>query len=366
VDGKPDTVHIEPGSMTGLHQFVHRMDSRSDLGRQILAIRDLLRSAGLRSEIFGFESASDNNSDSFDFGQHLLMAAGSGIVYHLAGPSPLAPYVYSRPEPLLVWHHGLADPKPFSKWGWSERDRLADAYADLGLLSKRCCLGLASSVGAEDDMVACGYFPTVVVGDDALWLPAPTGRSVHNLSAQWLTATPLVPGSGVDRVVEAFAVYIHTFDASAKLAIVGDRIHERYFSAIVKLVESLRLKDSVRFIEAGLGDDESMKSFGAADAYLDLSGSGVGISGIVRANQYLIPVVVSQGTSSRLYSEFGALVLELPVAQAVAQSVWRFLKTTPVRDNTIELGGGSTSREKVQNRLIKILQRVTGDLRAAV
>ncbi len=152
--------------MTAVHQFVPTFEPGA-VGAHTLVARDVLRAAGMESEIFaeGVHPAFEHLGahDFRDYGRRVRARAGDRLVYHVAIGSVVGEFVRERPETLLVDYHNLTPLRLLNGWEPVAAHGVAWVAAQLGALASRTALGIADSHYNEIDLIAAGYRATTVV-----------------------------------------------------------------------------------------------------------------------------------------------------------------------------------------------------------
>ncbi len=156
------TNEIVPGSMKGLHQFIPFLSPGTIYCENILTIQRFLRSHGLMSEIF-VESPGTANCGEKPFDEHNRFADQAGMLYHLVEPSDIVYYLYSRPEPLMVYYYGIVCNSSTQSFGWAELDRIGFLRTQALLLTHRTCRAISSDAKHDLELTELGFGTTEVV-----------------------------------------------------------------------------------------------------------------------------------------------------------------------------------------------------------
>jgi len=298
----PDVpARVEPHATRAVHQFVPALIPRDATGTHTLLLRDVLRSAGWRSEIFAEATHDELASESFKIERYAEMAADDDIlVYQFSTSSMVADFLLERPEPLVLDYHNITAPELYEPWEPAAARRSAAAFEQLHRLAPRAVLGLADSPYNEAGLRAGGCARTAVVPvlvDLHRVTTAPDAWTVQRLSAakqagggDWLFVGRLVPPKAQHRVVQALWAYRRLYDPAARLHLVGSAPSRSYLAALHDYVEDLGLSDAVH-ITGEVSEEALAAHFEAADVYVSLSvHEGFGIP-LLEAMAAGIPVV---------------------------------------------------------------------------
>jgi len=334
-----------PGGPSGppraVHQFVPALIPRDATGSHTLLLRDALRAAGWRSEIFA-EATHDELADQSVKVEHYPEYARPGdvLVYQFSTSSMVADLLLGRPEPLVIDYHNVTRPELYEPWEPATARRSSEALDQLARLAPRAALGLADSAFNEVDLVAAGCPATavvpVLVDLDRLGVP-PEARTASRLAAakapggvDWLFVGRLVPSKGQHQLVKALWAYRRLYDPAARLHLVGSTPSNRYLGALRAFVDDLGLREAVR-MPGEVSEAALAAYFEAADVYVSMSvheGFGVPLLEAMRAG---VPVVARRtGAVPGTVGDAG-LVLDRTEPSYVAAAAHRLVADAPLR-----------------------------------
>jgi glycosyltransferase involved in cell wall biosynthesis len=284
-----------------VHQFVPALIPRDATGSHTLLLRQALRAAGWRSEIFAEATHDELAGQSIPVERYAELAEpGDVLIYQFSTSSMVADLLAERTEPLVLDYHNVTGPEHYLPWEPATARRAADALAQLRQLAPRAVLGLADSPFNQADLVAAGCRRTavvpVLVDYDRMTEP-PDPRVAGRLAARrsaggadWLFVGRLVPSKGQHELVKALWAYRRLYDPEARLHLVGSAPSKRYLAALRAFIADLGLARAVRV--AGEVSDASLAAhFQAADVYVSLSvHEGFGVP-LLEAMAAGVPVV---------------------------------------------------------------------------
>lgn len=331
-----------------VHQFVPALIPRDATGSHTLLLRQALRAAGWRSEIFAEATHDELLAETIRVEEYAAHAApGDVLVYQLSTSSMVADLLLDRSEPLVLDYHNITDPDLYAGWDPASASRSAAALEQLARLAPRAALGLADSAFNEADLVAAGCAQTavvpVLVDLDRLVAP-PDPRVGGRLAAgkagggaDWLFVGRLVPSKAQHDLVKALWAYRRLYDPQARLHLVGPTPSGRYLASLRAFVTDLGLQEAVR-ITGEVPDSALAAYFEAADAYVSLSvheGFGVPLLEAMRAS---VPVVALRAGAVPVTLGEAGLLLERTEPVLVAASVHRVLADGDLRARLAEVG----------------------------
>ncbi len=324
-----------------VHQFVPALIARDATGTHTLLLREVLREAGWRSEIFAEATHDELLGESIAIERYAELAAPDDVLlYQFSTSSIVAEMLAARPEPLIVDYHNLTAPVLLATWDPAGAARAAAAARQLEALAPRAALGLADSAYNEAGLRAAGFERTTVVPvlvDFERLAAEPDARVAEQLAASkagggadWLFVGRLVPSKGQHDLVKALWVARHLTDHSARLHLVGPTPSADYLAAIRGFVADLGLADVVR-ITGEVSDRALVAYYAAADVYVSCSvHEGFGVP-LLEALRVGVPVVaLSAGAVADTLGGAGVL-LDNAEPSTVAAAVERVLDDPRLR-----------------------------------
>jgi L-malate glycosyltransferase len=289
------------GSPVAVHQFIPTLNPRDATGTHTLLLRDVLRRAGWRSEIFA-EAIHDDLADQaykhWMYPEH--EAADDVHIYQFSTSSAVAGFLAEHRQPLILDFHNFTGPEYYTGWEPHTVERAARAADELALLAPRSVLGLADSPFNEVALRRAGCPRTAVVPvlvDYHRVLAAPDPRVAGELArlkygggADILFVGRVVPSKAQHELIKALWAYRRLYDPAARLHLVGGTSSYEYSRALRGFIDDLGLTRAVR-ITGDVSDGALAAHFAAADVYLSLSlHEGFGVP-LVEAMAAGVPVV---------------------------------------------------------------------------
>jgi glycosyltransferase involved in cell wall biosynthesis len=338
------------GPPVAVHQFVPTLNPHDATGTHTLLLRDILRGAGWRSEVFAEAIHDDLAAEAY---KHWMYpdraAAGDVLIYQFSTSSAVAGFLADRREPLIVDFHNFTAPEFFAGWEPHTEARCALAHGELVMLAERAELGLADSHFNELELRRAGYRRTAVVPVLVDYRRVETGapsdpRVAAELAslkerggADILFVGRIVPSKGQHELVKALWAYRRLYDPAARLHLVGGTSSFAYLKALRGFIRDLGLADAVR-LTGEISDAALRAYFSAADVYLSLSvHEGFGVP-LVEAMAAGVPVVARGVGAVAETVRDGALLLAADDPSYVAAAIRRACTDTSLRHLLIDAG----------------------------
>lgn len=321
------------GGPPAVHQFVPALVPRDATGSHTLLLRDALRAAGWRSEIFAEATHDELRGESHPVERYAATARPDDVlVYQFSTSSMVADYLLGRPERLVLDYHNVTRPELYGPWDPEGARRSAEAFEQLRRLAPRAALGLADSAFNEEDLRRAGCRRTAVVPvlvDFHRLEVAPDQRVLRHLAAErqgtdWLFVGRVVPSKAQHRLVEALWAFRRLYDTRARLHLVGAAPTPGYLAALRAFVDDLGLRGAVRLV-GEVSEAALAAHYAAADVYVSLSvHEGFGVP-LLEAMAAGVPVVARRAGAVPATVGGAGLVLERDDPGYVAASVHRVM-----------------------------------------
>ncbi len=352
--------------MSAVHQFVPALIPRDATGSHTLLVRQVLRRAGWRSEIFAEATHDELVGETIPVERYPALAEpGDVLLYQFSTSSMVADFLAGRDEPLLLDYHNVTHPELHEEWDPASAARSAEALRQLAELAPRAALGIADSAYNEADLVAAGCRRTAVVPVlvDLERLGAPDPGLVERLreaGPNWLFVGRVVPNKAQHRLVEALWAHHKLYGPGSRLHLVGAGPSRRYLGSLRTFVEDLGLTGWVR-LPGEVSDRHLAAYFAAADVYVSASvHEGFGVP-LLEAFRSGVPVVAVAAAAVPETLADAGLVLERSDPTLIATAVQRVLVDETLRRRLV--AAGTRRMEELSGaeaRLIETIASVAG------
>ena len=326
-----------------LHQLLPVLDPGDAVSNHALALRAVLRSSGVDSEIFCERTHPNLAHQARSYRDY----PGGPAIYHVAIGSRLADWLATRDEPLVLDHHNLTPARFFEVWDPPLVHGTAWGRQQLAQLAPRCVLGLADSRFNELELIEAGCRSTAVVPilfDPSTFDEAADPAAVDQLQtakagggADWLFVGRMVPNKCQHDVIAALAMYRRTTDPAARLWLVGGASSPVYERTLRAAIDALGLADAVT-LTGPVAHARLTAHFQQADVFVCLSEHEGFCVPVLEAFSHSLPVVAYRAAAvPETVGEAGLLLSDKSPAM-VAAAVGRVLDDERLRQHLVAVG----------------------------
>jgi glycosyltransferase involved in cell wall biosynthesis len=339
---------VAAGGPVAVHQFVPTLDPHDAVGTHTMMVRDVLRRAGWRSEIFAETIHDDVAFEAYKYSMYPEHAGkGDVALYQFTTSSAVAAYLLERELPLILDSHGFTAPELFAGWEPHKVERACRAADELAKLAPRAQLGLADSSFNARGLRRAGCRRTAVVplladydrvtiGQDPR-IAAELAALKEGGGSDLIFVGRVMPSKAQHELVKVLWTYRRLYDPQARLHLVGGTSSYAYSKSLRDFADDLGLAAAVR-IAGQISDSALSAYFGAADVFVSLSRhEGFGVP-LVEAMSAGVPIVTRDAGAVTETVDGAALVLESLEPSYVAGAVRRVCTDERLRRALVERG----------------------------
>jgi L-malate glycosyltransferase len=358
--------------MTAIHQFVPFLNVGA-VATHILEIQRTVRAMGRSSEVFAAETDlvhAERAHHYTGYGGEVPARDDDVLVYHLALGSPMATWLRSLSQQLVVDYHNVTPSEFFAGWHADLAAHAARGRRQLRQLSQRSAFALADSRFNEAEMHAAHYGQTAVVPIlidldqlDSAPDPATLGRLQEAKAAggaDWLFVGRVAPNKAQHDIVKAFAAYRRAYDPRARLHLVGGPSPASYFDAVSSLVAEAGLTGAVT-LTGSVTDRQIAAYYRSADVFVCLSEHEGFCVPLLEAWHHRLPVVAFAAAAVPETLGGAGLLLAEKHPSLVAAAVHRVTSDDRLREALVGAGRerlGRFSLERSRAALEGALERL--------
>ena len=336
-----------------INQFVHTLSYGDAISGEALAIKRLLRSMGVRSEIYSIHThhlLKNDNRHWSHYGEDSAAAREHGeqqaLVLHYSIGSPLNALFRDEHDVLraLIYHNLTPDhwflgynPRVVSdlRQGRTELPRLLE-FVDLAIADSEFNKQELMEFGAKE---AC-VLPLLI--DRQKWETSPNPGIVRVLKSHGgkniLHVGRLAPNKCVEDIIKAFYFYHHKIEQNSKLWLVGSDIDTEIYSFELRsLITELRLKDAVEMVGT-VADSELRSFYEASDVYLCMSEHEGFCVPLIEAMHFGLPVIAFNSSAVGDTLGDGGLLLKNKAPAETAELINLVVTDASLRSEMITRG----------------------------
>jgi glycosyltransferase involved in cell wall biosynthesis len=336
--------------MTAIHQFVPTLAPRDAVGGHYLAVQQTLRTAGYASDIYAYEAKDDYKRRARPFTSFTGSENGepTWLLYHSSVGSPVADFVNSRDEPLIVDYHNITPASFFARWEPAVAGALTKGRRQLAELEVRAKLGIADSAFNARELDELGYRHTAVVPiivDIARLDAAPAdpetadrlARGRANGGTAWLFVGRIAPNKAQHDIVKAFAAYRRLHDPNARLHLVGGSSSHSYRTALGAFIDALDLADAVE-VTGAVSAGALTAYYDAADVFVVCSEHEGFCVPLLEAMHHRVPIIAYAAAAVPETLRDAGVLLDTKDAFTVAAAVHRVARDEHLRGQLVAAG----------------------------
>ena len=369
-----------------VHQFTAVLADRDALGHHTLLVDDILREMGVDSSVYAAHVNPEVRTRGRDFRLHADDPAPDLIIYQASTGTPVADYVLTRPEPIVVNYHNMTPASFFDAWEPAISAELDHGRRQLARLAKKASHGIADSDYNARELREVGYENVSVspVLFAPLWLErdrqpnrdASGSGSTADLVVDSVAPSParevtllfvgrLSPNKCQQDLVGVLAG-VRALGVDARLVLVGGVSSAGFVSAVESVALELGVSDSL-VLAGSVSESELVGWYESADVFVSVSEHEGFCVPVVEAMGFGLPVVAF-GASAVAETLAGAgVVLAEKSVSVVASAVVRVLSDSVVREGLVARGrrraeelGGVASSARIREVLQPLLNGASG------
>lgn len=344
-----------------IHQFVHVLARGDAIGEHTFQMRELLREMGFVSEVWAAHDSTDGEAAGTFRSFRPARRRRTWLLYHASTGSPVADWLHTRPEPLVVAYHNITPPHFFAPWNPGVAKELETGRRQLAGLARRSRLAMAPSQFNAAELSDLGYRDTSVLHLIVDLSDRPEAEGLTELlttktGTMWLHVGRIAPNKAQHDLVKALAVYRSTYDAGAQLHLVGFPASLPYRDAVVALAEELGVSDAVHL--PGPVPAPALEAYyRAADVYVGASEHEGFYLPLLEAMARDLPVVAHRAGAAPETAGGAALLVDKTPAR-LAAAANRVVNDADLRDALIARGRARVADFDVERTKARIREAI--------
>jgi glycosyltransferase involved in cell wall biosynthesis len=300
-----------------IHQMLAALSYGDAIGNEALRIREILRSQGFDSEIYAESVHPEMAGKARKLWDYRTAASADNVlILHFSIGAGVSAFAYHLPDKILLVYHNITP----ARWFVPYHEHLAGlcyhGRRELAAFVGRASLALGDSVFNRTELEAVGFHPAGVLPlllkpDQLAVPPSPTVLEMFDdEKTNFLFVGRIIPNKRFEDLVKVFFIYQKYIDPDSRLILVGEsKGFERYFDALVRLIDDLKLEDVV--LTGHVDTDDLAAYYQVADLFLCLSEHKGFCVPLIEAFRFGVPVMAFEaGAVPETLGGAGVLIRE--------------------------------------------------------
>jgi L-malate glycosyltransferase len=352
-----------------VHQMLAALSYGDAIGNEALRIQEILRNEGFDSEIFAESVHPEMAGRARKLWDYRTVSRPDNLlILHFSIGAGVSTFAYHLPDPILLVYHNITPARWFSTFHPHLAGLCYHGRRELQAFVPRVSLAVGDSEFNRAELEAVGFHPTGVLPLllDPERLAEPPNDVVLEMfdddKTNFLFVGRVIPNKCFHDLIKVFAFYQKFVDRNSRLLLVGEWVgFEKYYEALVRMVDELELKDVV--FTGHVDDDDLAAYYEVADLFLCLSEHEGYCVPIVEAFRFGVPVMAADaGAVPETLGGAGILIREKRVdeialmAHAVVSDEQLAAKIVEAQDRVV----ASMDARDDRARLMRFVEQAAG------
>ena len=300
-----------------VHQMMAALSFGDAIGNEALRIQEILRNEGFDSDIFAESVHPEMAGRARKLWDYREVSSKDGLlILHFSIGAGVSTYAYHLPDPILLIYHNITPARWFQAFHRHLAGLCYHGRRELQAFVPRVRLAVGDSEFNRSELEAVGFHPTGVLPLllDSARLKVPANEVVLEMfdddKTNFLFVGRVIPNKCFHDLIKVFAFYQRYIDRNSRLLLVGEWVgFEKYYEALVRMVDDLALKDVV--FTGHVDDDDLVAYYEVADLFLCLSEHEGYCVPLVEAFELGVPVMaLDAGAVPETLGGAGVLIRE--------------------------------------------------------
>jgi L-malate glycosyltransferase len=300
-----------------IHQLLAALSYGDAIGNEALRIQQILRGEGFDSDIFAESVHPEMAGLARKLWDYRSVSGPDNLlILHFSIGAGVSTFAYHLPDPILLVYHNITPARWFASFHRHLAGLCYHGRRELQAFVPRTRVAVGDSEFNRAELEAVGFHPTGVLPLllDPTRLDTPPNEVVLGMfdddKTNFLFVGRVIPNKCFHDLIKVFAFYQKFIDRNSRLLLVGEWVgFEKYYEALVRLVDDLQLKDVV--FTGHVEDDDLVAYYEVADLFLCLSEHEGYCVPLVEAFRFGIPVMAADaGAVPETLGGAGVLIRE--------------------------------------------------------
>ncbi|HAS52506.1 MAG TPA: group 1 glycosyl transferase [Gammaproteobacteria bacterium] len=237
-------------SQPAIHQLLPNLSYGDAISNEARRIRDGLRAAGYRSEIW-VRFIDPRLSDQCQRYTPCAIAPTDGLLYHHSIGSEITPVAVAHPGPKCLIYHNITPAEFFTAYRPEFATLLREGREALWTLAHSFPHSVGDSAYNAEELALYGFTDPGVLPlaiDPGQWQTPPDEtlmRQLQDGQRNLLFVGRYAPNKCQHQLIEAFAHYLNLDDQARLILIGGSDLDDPYVGDVLSLIDALGLQDYI-------------------------------------------------------------------------------------------------------------------------
>ncbi len=280
-----------------VHQMVASLSYGDAISNEALRIQVMLRSRGYESEIFAESIHSVMRNKGHQLWDYERVSSPDNVlILHFSIGAGVSSFAYHLPDRIMLIYHNITPARWFAPYQPKLARLCYQGRRELAAFTERTDLALGVSEFNRQELDAMGFHPTgvlpLLLDPEQLAIPpSPVIRRMFDDDkTNFLFVGRVIPNKKFEDLIKVFYVYQKFVDPKSRLLLVGEyQGFERYFDALLRLVDELELEDVV--FTGHVDTNDLAAYYQVGDVFLSLSEHEGFCAPLLEAFRFGIPVM---------------------------------------------------------------------------
>lgn len=333
-----------------IHQLVAGFDHGDAITNYALELRDIFRSWGYPSGIYGEHINPALRKYCLPYPEHREKSSPENItVLHFSIGSESSKYFAELPDKKIMIYHNITPPQFFQGFDAEVAYNLRKGREELQMLKDIPHLALGDSEYNCQELRKAGYknvdhLPIIV--DLEKYRRKPKARIIKQYSkslaggsrrtTNFLSVGRIIPNKKLEDVIKVFYYYVKHIDLNSRLFLVGAYNEEgRYLSFLNNLIKKLGIREKV-VLSGRVDFEELLAYYHLADVYLCLSEHEGFCIPLLESMFFEIPIIAYEAAAVPYTLNGAGIIFKEKKYADIAEAAQLLLTNKDLRKTIIE------------------------------
>ena len=326
-----------------IHQLVAGFDYGDAITNYALELRDVFRSWGYPSQIYGEHINPTLRKYCLPYPEHREKSSSENIaILHFSISSETSKYFSDLPEKRIMVYHNITPPQFFQGFDAEIAYNLRKGREELQMLKDIPHLVLGDSEYNCQELRRVGYknvdcLPIII--DFRKYKKKPKTKIIKLYSKKttnFLSVGRIIPNKKLEDIIKVFYYYIKHINSNSRLFLIGSYNEEgRYLSFLKNLIEKLGVKEKVT-LSGRVTFEELLAYYHLANIYLCLSEHEGFCIPLLESMFFGIPIIAYEAAAVPYTLNGAGIIFKEKKYEEIAEAARLLLTDRDLREKIIE------------------------------